>query len=210
VIALLAATGCVDRRFIIESNVPNAQVYIDHNPIGPAPAYAPFEYYAVYTIMIVHPGYETITERVHVTAPWYGYPPIDFLTEVLWPFHIRDNRRYFFELHELVRPRVDELINNAESLRQRGYALPEPEHPAPPKLPPGPPPVPPQPVPVVPTVGPQPGVPPGGPPAVPSLPPTVPQRGVGVPPAGSPIDPLLPPMGNSAPVAPLVPSVGPG
>ncbi|MBY0456260.1 MAG: PEGA domain-containing protein, partial [Gemmataceae bacterium] len=84
------SAGCVDRRFVIVSNVPGAQVYIDNKAIGAAPAHAPFEYYGYYTIKLVHPGYETLEERVHVAAPWYAYPPFDFLAEVVWPFHVRD------------------------------------------------------------------------------------------------------------------------
>ncbi len=133
---LLACTGCVDRRFVIESNVPNAQVYIDNQPIGAAPAHTPFEYYGDYTVTIVQPGYETLEQRVHVNAPWYGYPPFDFFAEVVWPFHIRDTRRYYFELHEATKTRTDDLLNNAEALRLRGWNLPAPERPAQPKAPP--------------------------------------------------------------------------
>src|SRR4029079_3330210 len=79
---VLGAAGCVDRRFVIESNIPNAQVFIDNKPIGAAPAYSSFEYYGYYTVSLVHPGYETLTQPVHVVAPWYAYPPFDFLTEV--------------------------------------------------------------------------------------------------------------------------------
>jgi hypothetical protein len=184
VLALVAATGCVDRRFIIESNVPNAQVYIDNQPVGAAPAHASFEYYGYYNITIIQPGYETFTQRVHVSSPWYGYPPFDFFAEILWPFHIRDTRRYYFELHEITKTHVDELMNNADALRQRGLNLPIPEQPAPPKqLPtngaqpqPGPVAPPPgsQPYPVAPSVGPQPGsfLPSVGPQAGPVVPPT--------------------------------------
>lgn len=132
-LAAVLAAGCVDRRFVIESNVPNAQVYIDNRPIGAAPAHSQFEYYGYYTISLVHPGYETLTRRVHVVAPWYAYPPFDFLAEVVWPFHIRDTRRYYFELHEASKTRVDDLLNNADALRQRGQNLPSPERPAIPK-----------------------------------------------------------------------------
>ena len=129
--AALATTGCgsVNRRFVVESNVPNAQVYIDNKPIGPAPAHAAFEYYGYYTITLVQPGYETQTRRVHVVAPWYAYPPFDFLA-VMWPFGVEDVRRYDFELCPVKPTRTDELIQNADALRERGWALPQPEHPA--------------------------------------------------------------------------------
>src|SRR5262245_19015196 len=129
----LTLTGCVDRRFVDESNVPTAQVYIDNKPVGAAPAHSPFEYYGHYTFTLVHPGYETLTQRVHVTAPWYAYPPFDFLAEVLWPFHIRDTRRYYFHLQEATKTRVDDLVMKADELRARGWNLPQAEQPAAPK-----------------------------------------------------------------------------
>ena len=137
VLGVLACAGCVDRRFIIESNVPNAQVYIDDQPVGAAPSHSSFEYYGNYTVTLVQPGYETLTKRVHVRAPWYAYPPFDFAAEVLWPFHIKDTRRYYFELHEATKTRTDDLLNSAEALRLRGQTLPSPERPALPKAKPG-------------------------------------------------------------------------
>jgi len=152
---LFVASGCVERQIIVETNVPNSLVYIDNQPVGAAPTFSSFDYYGYYTITIVHPGYETLTERVHVTAPWYSYPPFDFAVEALWPFHIHDKRRYFFNLREITKPRVDDLLRDAEALRQRGYNLPTPEQPAAPRNPPKPP-VQPQGGPIVPSVGPQP------------------------------------------------------
>lgn len=129
----LALCGCVERRFVIEANVPNAQVYINEQPIGAAPAHMPFEYYGYYTITLSHPGYETLRQRVHVVAPWYAYPPFDFLAEVLWPFPIRDVRRYYFELQPARQPNREELLQRAEQLRQRGQSLPPPVRPAAPR-----------------------------------------------------------------------------
>jgi hypothetical protein len=210
VFALLVATGCVDRRFIIESNVPNAQVYIDNQPVGAAPAHAAFDYYGYYNITLIQPGYETFTQRVHVTSPWYGYPPFDFVTEVLWPFHIRDTRRYYFELKEITKTRVDDLLNNADALRQRGYNLPVPAHPAPPKPSPAPP-VQPQPGPVVPPVGsqPGPGMLPVGPQPQPGsfVPPVGPQPGTQQPQPGSFVPPVGPQPGTGVP--PTNPNPGP-
>ena len=133
-LAILApVVGCVDRKFVIESNVPNAQVYIDNKAVGAAPAYAPFEYYGYYTITLVHPGYETVVKRVKVAAPWYAYPPIDFFAEAIWPFPIRDTRRYYFEMYESAQTRTDDILNAADALRQRGMLLPAPERPAEPR-----------------------------------------------------------------------------
>jgi hypothetical protein len=150
-LALLAGSGCggVNRRFVIESNVPNAQVYINNRSVGAAPAHAPFEYYGYYNIELVHPDYQRETRRVHVRAPWYAYPPFDFIVEVMWPFHVNDIRRFSFDLNPLVKTDPAALINNAEELRTRGWNLPPAEDPAPPKA--G---TPPPPNPVVPGVTP--------------------------------------------------------
>jgi hypothetical protein len=191
-LGLSVTTGCVDRRFIVESNVPNSQVYIENHSVGAAPSYSSFDYYGYYTITIVHPGYETLNERVRVVAPWYAYPPFDFVVEALWPFHVRDKRRYYFELHEITKPRVDDLVRNAESLRQRASEMPAPEHPAPPKTPANPP-VQPQTAPTVPP-GPQTGpiVPPVGPQSGPIVPQPGPQIGPLVPNVGPPSDSAIP------------------
>ena len=135
-VAAVASAGCggVNRRFVIESNVPNAQVYIDNKPIGAAPAHAPFEYYGYYTVTAVHPGYEPYSKRIRISPKWYGYPPFDFLVEVLWPFRVEDTRRIYIPMVEAQQTRVDDLINCADSLRQRGWNLPAPERPAAPKI----------------------------------------------------------------------------
>lgn len=134
-LAFLSAAGCgsVNRRFVIESNVPNAQVYINNRSIGAAPAHSPFEYYGYYNIELVHPDFKREVRRVHVRAPWYAYPPFDFLVEVLWPFNVEDVRRYNFELTPAVRTDTGELVNRAEELRTRGWNLPAPEEPAAPR-----------------------------------------------------------------------------
>lgn len=165
IVALCA--GCVDRKFVIESNVPNAQVFIDNKHVGAAPAYAPFEYYGYHTITLVHPEYETVVNRVKVPAPWYAYPPIDFVAEALWPFPIRDTRRYTFEMQRATPARPDDILAAAEALRVKGQTLPPAERPAEPRprnprvdpLPPA--------APLVPSVGPASGpLPPGTVPSV--------------------------------------------
>ncbi len=96
-LAVGGAAGCVERKFVVESNVPNAQVYIDNKSVGAAPAYSTFDYYGYYTIAVVHPGYTTVVRREHAVAPWYAYPPLDLLADIA-PFPIRDTRRVYVEL----------------------------------------------------------------------------------------------------------------
>jgi hypothetical protein len=128
----VALAGCVDRKFVVESNVPSAQVYVDNRPAGAAPAYVPFEYYGYYNVTLVHPGYETVVKRVHVIAPWYAYPPFDLLAELL-PFHVRDTRRYTIDMAPAPQSRADDILVAADALRQRGMSLPPPERPAAPR-----------------------------------------------------------------------------
>jgi hypothetical protein len=131
VLSALSATGCggVNRRFVIESNVPSAQVYINDKPIGAAPAHSAFEFYGYYKISLVHPDYQTLTVRQHVIAPWYAYPPFDFLAEVVWPFGMTDVRRYYYNLVPLRQTDTAELIINGDALRERGQNLPPPPPP---------------------------------------------------------------------------------
>src|SRR5436190_16711517 len=91
--AAAALAGCVDRRFVVETNVPGAQVSWDGVPIGPSPADSRWEYAGYYEFKAVAPGYEPLTQRVLFAPKWYQYPPFDFVAEVLWPFRVEDVRR---------------------------------------------------------------------------------------------------------------------
>src|SRR5918994_6848496 len=120
------AVGCVDRRFVVETNVPGAQVSVDGVPIGATPADARFEYAGKYEFKAVAPGYEPLTQLVTLKPKWHNYPPLDFFAEVLWPFRIEDVRRVQLVL-EPVRPvNQIELIQSADALRARGLSLPPP------------------------------------------------------------------------------------
>ncbi len=143
------ATGCVDRRFVVETNVPGALVSVDGKLIGPSPADGRYTYAGCYEFKAVAPGYEPLTQKVRFRAKWYDYPPLDLFAEVLWPSRIEDVRRVRLELQPAQAVRTDELLNQADFLRDRGRSLPPPTvpdaqpapvRPGPPR--PAPPPVP--------------------------------------------------------------------
>jgi hypothetical protein len=121
--AILPFAGCVERRFVLESNVPGAQIYVNDAAVGPSPADARWDYAGKYKFKVVAPGYEPLTDVRSVPAKWYDYPPLDFVFENLWPFHIEDVRRFQFNLSPIAPVRTDELLDNANRLRERGRAL---------------------------------------------------------------------------------------
>jgi len=119
-----ALTGCVERRFIIESNPPGALVYVEGQQKGATPLEMPFQYYGNHDFTLVKEGYETRTYHARVRAPWFEWVPFDFFSENVYPRHIQDNRLLQFEMSPLQQPRTEDLMNQAKLLRDRGMAVP--------------------------------------------------------------------------------------
>src|SRR5690349_11442482 len=95
---LLSQSGCVRRRMTVRSNPPGAKVYVDDQKIGTTPVSTYFTYYAGRKVTLVKDGYRTETVYQNINAPWYQYPGIDFVTENLYPWEIRDERVLEFQL----------------------------------------------------------------------------------------------------------------
>jgi len=123
-IGLCGTTGCVDRRFVVETNVPGAQVYVDGTPIGPSPADGWWEYAGKREMIAVAPGYESKVEMVRFKPKWYEYPGLDFFAEVVWPFRIEDVRRVKLDLEPTRTVNQVDLVSNADALRARATTLP--------------------------------------------------------------------------------------
>lgn len=154
IICLLAGlfvttSGCVRRRLTVRTNPPGALVYVDHQLIGPSPASTPFTYYGTRHIEVVGDGYRT--EKILRTfyPKWYEVPPLDFVSETLWPWELRDQR--VVDITMLQQPAVpsEELIARGDEMRLQaanGIAVPltrtqgPPDPPQPQVLPPAPPP----------------------------------------------------------------------
>ena len=121
------ATGCVRRRLTVRTNPPGALVYVDHQLVGPSPASTSFVYYGTRHIEVVGDGYRT--EKVLRTfyPKWYQIPPLDFVSETLWPWELRDQR--VVDITMLAQPTVpsEELIARADEMRiqaANGIAVP--------------------------------------------------------------------------------------
>lgn len=129
--AALAVTpaGCVDRRFVVTSNVPGAQVTVDGDQLGPSPVDARYEYTGKREFRATAPGCEPLVQTVSFPPRWYDYPGLDLFAEVIWPFRIEDVRRVHLELQPKLPVAVEQIQATAEGLRGRGMSLPPPSVP---------------------------------------------------------------------------------
>lgn len=120
----LGLTGCVERRFLVVSNPPGATVLVNGENVGVTPASVPFTYYGKYDITLIRDGYQTRTYAARIRRPWFEFFPFDFFAENVWPGHIQDNRVLEFAMEPLTQPRTEEVLNQANALRQRGSVPP--------------------------------------------------------------------------------------
>ena len=117
-------SGCVDRRFVVTTNVPGAQVFLEGKPLGPSPVDSRWEYAGNYNFTALAPGYEPLTEKVRFAPKFYMYPPFDLIAETLYPGRIEDVRRVTLTLTPSRQLSDAELLANGDVLRAEGRALP--------------------------------------------------------------------------------------
>lgn len=141
-----AVGGCVQRRMTVRSEPPGALVYVDDYQIGTTPVSTDFIYYGTRKIRLVKDGYETLTVRQPFPVPWYEIFPLDFVTENLWPWEIRDERVVDLALAPAAATPPESVVARAEQARLAAGSLPPP----PPSQPAAQQPVAPQPIPAPP------------------------------------------------------------
>jgi hypothetical protein len=119
---LVVTSGCVRRRMTVRTNPPGATVSVDNQLIGTAPAASPFVYYGTREIRVEKDGYRTETLKTQINPPWYQYPGLDFITESLWPWEIRDERIIDVELVPQVLEPTEQVLGRADQLRSQSRA----------------------------------------------------------------------------------------
>ena len=118
----ISQTGCVTRRLTIRSNPPGALVYVDNYEIGTTPCSTSFTYYGTREIRLVKDGYETVTVKQPIPAPWYQWPGIDFVSENLVTRDIRDHRMVTYDMQPQMVVPNNILLTRAEELRRDAFA----------------------------------------------------------------------------------------
>jgi hypothetical protein len=128
-VLLLPAAGCVQRRMTIRSNPPGALVYVDDYQLGTTPVSHDFVYYGTRKIRLVKDGYETLTIRQPFPLPWYQYFPLDFVTENVIPWEIRDERVVDLAMVPAAATPPESVVARAEQVRLAAGSLPPAESP---------------------------------------------------------------------------------
>ena len=124
--------GCIERKYTLITSPADCEVYFDGKYVGntverlPNDPNAgkidvPFVYYAESEIVIKKKDYESRTEFIKASTPWYEYFPIDFFSEVLIPYTIHVRFLYRFDLKKYEDIDADELMDKAEGMRD--YSL---------------------------------------------------------------------------------------
>jgi hypothetical protein len=126
-LAPLLLAGCVERLIAVRSEPGGADVYVDGEKIGRTPIDVPYIWYGTREIVLEKRGFREIRERVALNPPWWQYPGLDLLTDVVLPFTITDRTELSFHLERapLSREEIDDVLRRAGETR----ALSEPAKP---------------------------------------------------------------------------------
>ena len=116
-------SGCVEQGFVVTTDPPGAVVLRNGHPLGQSPVDDHFVYYGVYHFTIILDGYETLQVDQDITIPWYEYFPLDFFSEDVIPWKIRDVRHFHYKLQPRRMVNTDELLKDADNLRNRGISI---------------------------------------------------------------------------------------
>ncbi|MEZ6128535.1 MAG: PEGA domain-containing protein [Planctomycetaceae bacterium] len=117
ILLTLLPTGCVHRRVTINSNPPGALVRIDGQDIGFTPASVDYTWYGTREVQLLKDGYETQTQLINISPPWYQRFPLDFVSDNFLGTHIRDHRRFDLQMQPRLPDIGSDVIQRGRSLR---------------------------------------------------------------------------------------------
>ena len=96
---VLAASGCVKRTILVESDPPGAKVWINENQMDEVtPLTYEFITHGNYTFRLRKTGFQEVIARERVQAPIYQWIPLDFFFEFLLPVKLEDHHAFNYAL----------------------------------------------------------------------------------------------------------------
>ncbi len=121
---LVPLAGCVERKLQIRSEPPGALVYIDDQLVGETPFEYDYVHYGERIVELRKAGFRAERFAQPLKPPFYQWPVVDFVCEILLPVTIVDER----ELNRQLRPEdpdprdpreLEAVLERAEAFRQR-------------------------------------------------------------------------------------------
>jgi hypothetical protein len=127
VLAALASGGCAHRTLQIDSDPQGALVYLNGEEVGRTPMRKEFLWYGTYDVQLRKEGYETLSRKEKVWAPWWQWPPIDLFAEAL---PLEDNHVARYTMKPMTAQTTDpqQVLGRAVRMRSRlkSSAFPQP------------------------------------------------------------------------------------
>jgi hypothetical protein len=114
----LLAGGCVQRTLQVDSNPAGALVYLNGEEAGRTPMRKQFLWYGTYDVQLRKEGYETLSAKEKVWAPWWQWPPFDLFAEA---FPLEDNHVARYTMKPVTAQITDpqQVLGRAVQMRQR-------------------------------------------------------------------------------------------
>src|SRR5579862_2037950 len=127
-LGLLSQAGCVERLLTIHSDPPGASVYLDGEKVGTTPCEVSYTWYGTRDLILELRGYTLIRQEVTLSPPSWQILPLDFVTDVVLPFTLRDRMAVSYPMEQapLTREEVDTVLNRAEELRKKSQVTDSP------------------------------------------------------------------------------------
>lgn len=98
---------------MVESIPSGAEVKLNGVQIGTTPIRVNFRHYGVYEVELRKEGWNTLSEKTWVSAPFYARFPVCIFAEFLWPGRIKDERRLSYSLAPSHMPEKASLLKAA-------------------------------------------------------------------------------------------------
>jgi len=128
-LALSLLGACVERRLLVRTDPPGADVTVNGEKVGRSPVRWRFDHYGQVLVEAEKPGYRPTERIVELPSPWYQKPGVDFFADVLVPTTIRDEHEVELRLEperrltaKEVERGVSELARAADPLRKKSEA----------------------------------------------------------------------------------------
>lgn len=114
----VVGAGCgVERTLVIDSKPEGALVYLNREEVGRTPLKYDFTWYGQYDVTLRKEGYQTLKSTEWVVAPWWQWPPFDFVAELV-PGRPHDTQRLSYTMQAETGPAdPTTLMRRAEGMK---------------------------------------------------------------------------------------------